>query len=295
MNIGIGLKKNAYTPEAYAYKRYLSLKGFNVQLEYEDSLDLNNDINIYVMGFRPYLKKSKGKAVEIHEYQSLSTAPFASVKDSLKKHINKSPVGRIFLNDVVHSGIKFNDDIPFIYRDMGVDIELFQTPSKSPIYDIVYSGSIMGRVGLIEEILRLSKIGFRILVIGEIPNSLLDIFSDCKSITLVGKVSRNELPELYSKCMAGLNYTPNIYPFNIQTSTKTLEYLASGLTLISNKYEWIDIFSKKNNIEYINTDHLLKIDNLKSIKCKKDFREFEWSEVLEKSNLYEFLNQIKNK
>ena len=47
MNIGIGLKKTAYTPEAYAYEKYLTSKGFKVQLEQEEKLDLNNDINIY--------------------------------------------------------------------------------------------------------------------------------------------------------------------------------------------------------------------------------------------------------
>jgi hypothetical protein len=46
MNIGIGLKKTAYTPEAYAYERYLISKGLKVQLEQEENLDLNNDVNI---------------------------------------------------------------------------------------------------------------------------------------------------------------------------------------------------------------------------------------------------------
>ena len=48
MNIGIGLKKTAYTPEAYAYERYLISKGLKVQLEQEENLDLNNDVNIYI-------------------------------------------------------------------------------------------------------------------------------------------------------------------------------------------------------------------------------------------------------
>lgn len=144
----------------------------------------------------------------------------------------------------MHNGIKFNDKIPYIYRDMGVDIELFQKPSNNTIY----SGSILGRVGLIEEILRLAKIGFEI---GEVQNLILEKFRNYENVDFVGN-------ELYSKCRAGLNYTPNIYPFNLQTSTKTLEYLASGLTLISNKYEWIDNFSKMYDIEYINTNNLLK-------------------------------------
>ena len=294
MNIGIGLKKTAYTPEAYAYESYLSLKGFKVQLEQEEKLDLNNDINIYIMGFRPFWKKSRGKALEIHEYQSLSTAPLASIKDLMKKNINKIPSGRIFLNEIVHNGIKFDDKIPYIYRDMGVDVELFQKPNNNTIYDIVYSGSILGRVGLIEEILRLAKVGFKILIIGEVQNLILEKFRNYENVDFVGKVKRDELPELYSKCRAGLNYTPNIYPFNLQTSTKTLEYLASGLTLISNKYEWIDNFSKIYDIEYINTNNLSKMDDLKYIEYKNDFKEFEWNNILQKSNLYKFLEGMKN-
>ena len=294
MNIGIGLKKTAYTPEAYAYERYLISKGLKIQLEQEEKLDLNNDLNIYIMGFRPFWTKLKGKALEIHEYQSLSTAPLANIKDLIKRNINKIPKGRIFLNEIVRNGTKFTDKVPYIYRDMGVDIELFQKQNDNFIYDIVYSGSILGRKGLIEEILRLAKIGFKILIIGEVQNLILENFRNYNNVKFVGKVKRSELPELYSKCMAGLNYTPDIYPFNIQTSTKTLEYLASGLTLISNKYQWIDNFSNRHSIKYINTNNLKKIDDLKKIEYTNDFQEFEWSNVLEKSNLYEFIMGIKN-
>lgn len=294
MNIGIGLKKTAYTPEAYAYERYLISKGLKVQLEQEENLDLNNDLNIYIMGFRPFWTKLKGKALEIHEYQSLSTAPLANIKDLIKRNINKIPKGRIFLNEIVHNGTKFTDKVPYIYIDMGVDIELFQKQNDNFIYDIVYSGSILGRKGLIEEILRLAKIGFKILIIGEVQKSIIEHFFVYKNIVFTGRVNRYELPELYSKCKAGLNYTPDIYPFNIQTSTKTLEYLASGLTLISNQYEWIDKFSKIKNIEYLNTNNILKIEDLKKIEYTNDFKEFEWSNVLEKSNLYEFIMGIKN-
>lgn len=295
MNIGIGLKKTAYTPEAYAYERYLISKGLNVQLEQEENLDLNNDVNIYIMGFRPFWKKLKGKALEIHEYQSLSTYPMAKLKDLMKKYTNKSPMGRIFLNEIVHKGINFNDKVPYIYRDMGVDIELFQKPNDNPMYDIVYSGSIMGRLGLINEITRLAKIGFKILIIGEVQKSIIEHFFVYKNIVFTGRVNRYELPELYSKCKAGLNYTPDIYPFNIQTSTKTLEYLASGLTLISNQYEWIDKFSKIKNIEYLNTNNILKIEDLKIIKYNETFEEFEWTNILKNSNIDIFFKEIYEK
>lgn len=72
MIVGIGLKEHAYTPEAYAYKSYLESNGVSVQLENEAFIDPNNDINIYFMGMRPLWHRKKGRAIEIHEYQSLS-------------------------------------------------------------------------------------------------------------------------------------------------------------------------------------------------------------------------------
>src|SRR5690606_2923229 len=116
---GIPLSHNAYTPEAYAYEQYLTSKGWQVQLDYE--LDPNNDINIFFMGTRPFWKEKKGRAKEIHEYQSLSTPPYAKIKNFSKKIINKKPDGRIFLNKIVAQHFNFNNNIPCIYRDMGVD------------------------------------------------------------------------------------------------------------------------------------------------------------------------------
>lgn len=57
MNIGITTSNLAYTPEAYAYEKYLSQKGFLVQLD--STLDPNNDINIYFMGLDLFGKESK--------------------------------------------------------------------------------------------------------------------------------------------------------------------------------------------------------------------------------------------
>ena len=57
MKIGIPLSSFAYTPEAYAYEKYLKKLGHQIQLDYE--LDPDNDINIYFMGTRPFWKKKE--------------------------------------------------------------------------------------------------------------------------------------------------------------------------------------------------------------------------------------------
>lgn len=294
MKVGIPLSKFAYTPEAHAYEKYLKNLGYQVQLDYE--LDPNNDINIYFMGTRPFWKKKEGRAIEVHEYQSLSTPPYAYFKNFTKKIVNKPPNGRIFLNEFVHRDLSFSDNIPYIYRDMGVDEALFQNPSENPLYDIVYCGSIAGRNGLIEVVIKLAK-NYKIVVVGQVSdleNSLLKH----ENITILGRVERKDLPEIYRNCRFGLNFTPDLYPYNIQTSTKTLEYLASGLGVISNKYKWSEQFF--NEIDYQpvwldDFDFLKTIEmNTRSIESIPLIHRYAWENILSDSKFDVFLREALN-
>lgn len=293
MDIGIPLSKFAYTPEAYAYEKYLKELGHQVQLDYE--LDPNNDINIYFMGTLPFWKKKEGRAIEVHEYQSLSTPPYAHFKNFTKKIVNKRPNGRIFLNEFVHRDLSFSDNIPYIYRDMGVDEALFQSPSENPLYDIVYCGSIAGRNGLIEVLRRLAR-NYKVVVVGQVSDLESSLLKH-ENITILGRVKRKDLPEIYRDSRFGLNFTPDTYPYNIQTSTKTLEYLASGLQVISNKYFWAERFFNELGFEpiWLNGNNVseivIKSKNVSNIETMK---KFSWSNVLDKSNLDSFLREMMN-
>lgn len=294
MDIGIPLSKFAYTPEAYAYEKYLKELGHQVQLDYE--LDPNNDVNIYFMGTRPFWKKKEGRAIEIHEYQSLSTPPYAHFKNFAKKIVNKQPNGRVFLNEFVHRDLSFSDNIPYIYRDMGVDEALFQNPSENPLYDIVYCGSIAGRNGLIEVLRRLAE-NYKVVIVGQVSDLESSLLKH-ENITLLGRVERKDLPEIYRNCRFGLNFTPNFYPYNIQTSTKTLEYLASGLGVISNRYEWAEYFFKKINYQpfWLSCDTILditKFENLNSFNYSV-MKDYSWDKILSHSNFAGFLREIAN-
>lgn len=293
MQIGIGLKDHAYTPEAYAYKRHLEANGVSVQLENEIDIDPNNDVNIYFMGVLPFWHKYKGRAKEIHEYQSLSVNPHSHIKDFLKKHLNRKPHGRIFLNDIVKTGLNFKDDTPYIYRDMGVDKELFQTPSTNPEFDIVYCGSLSGRPGLINELSKLSNLGFKLLIIGSVTQEISDTFEHQKNVHLTGRVDRSEIPDLYKQCRSGLNFTPDVYPFNVQTSTKTLEYIASGLNVISNKYKWVEDFSQTEGYDFlylddINKYNIFQMPNYDLERIKK----YSWDNILNEANFLSFLESF---
>lgn len=294
MKIGIPLSKLAYTPESYAYQEYLIRKGHIVQLDY--NLDPDNDINLYITGLKPFWEKKKGRAKEIHEYQSLSTPPYSKLKNFGKKLMNNKPNGRIFLNNFVHEHLFFEDKIPFIYRDMGVDENLFQKPNENPDYDIVYCGSVSGRNGLIETLLNLAK-SYKVLVVGKLTIEDRGLLNS-KNITLIGAVNRELLPEIYRNARFGLNYTPDIYPYNIQTSTKTLEYLASGLKVISNRYEWAEYFFKKINYQpfWLSSDTTLDItksENLNGFNYSV-MKDYSWENILSHSNFEGFLREVVN-
>lgn len=295
MKIGITLSENAYTPESYAYEKYLVGLGYQVQLDYK--LDPSNDINILFMGTRPFWKKSViSKAKEIHEYQSLSIPPYVKLKNFSKKVLNLKPDGRIFLNNTVYKNMGFKDRVPHIYRDMGVDEKLFQIPRINPKYDVIYCGSISGRRGLIETLLNIAK-SYKVIVVGKVSEDEKKILS-VKNITLLGIVGREELPEIYRDTRFGLNFTPDIYPYNIQTSTKTLEYLASGLGVISNKYEWAENFFKEISYQPFWLDHNTILDSTKFddlTGCDYSvMQEYAWNNVLSHSNFEGFLRDILN-
>lgn len=239
--------------------------------------------------------KLKSNAILIHEYCSLSTGYLAKQKNLIKKIINIKPHGRVFQNNRIFTDLNFTDDIPFIFREMGVDKVFFnKNIIQKKEYDIVYSGSL-SRPGLINEILRLEKLNLKILIIGFVNNYSHKLLSSFKNITLAGKLERSELPILYKKAVAGLNFTPNIYPYYCQTSTKTLEYLAAGIGVVSNQYQWSSMFSAERNVNFLWTHNL---------KDKKDFDNFlweyidildlEWGRVLEKCNFYNFINNLNN-
>lgn len=297
MKIGITLKQTAYTPEAFAYQKYLVAKGHDIQLDLEQNLNPDNDINIFFMGTRSFWKRITGAAIEIHEYQSLSVPPYSHLKDLVKKIINRKPQGRIFLNNIVRDALGFTDNCPYIMRDMGVDDAFFSSINESSEkeYDIVYSGTIDARMGLVNILHTLAIQGYKILVIGNISTESQKYLESTNNIRCIGKVPYQDLPKLYCKAIYGLNYTPDIYPFNVQTSTKTLEYLASGLKLISNRYDWIESFCAKHAYSPIWLDNLTDRKLLE--KSNKDesyisMEEYRWSSILENSHFEEFLLRL---
>ena len=75
----------------------------------------------------------------------------------------------------------------------------------------------------------------------------------------MGLKNRFDTAQIIKSSIIGFNFIPDIYPWNIQTSTKVIEYLSSNLTVVSNRYKWINNFS--NSFEISEISFYEDIDN----------------------------------
>ena len=106
-------------------------------------------------------------------------------------------------------------------------------------------------------------------------------------------MKRCELPGLYRLAKAGLSISPDIYPFNSQTTIKTLEYLASGIGLVSNHYGWINQFSDKYNYQPLWTGSLKTKDDFDRFEFSEiDMLEFSWGNIFKNVNFNNFVDSL---
>ena len=108
-----------------------------------------------------------------------------------------------------------------------------------------------------------------------------------------GRVKRYELPGLYRLAKAGLSIAPDIYPYNAQITIKTLEYLASGIGLVSNHYGWINQFSDEYNYQPLWTGSLKTKDDFDRFEFSEiDLLEFSWDNIFKNVNFNNFVDSI---
>ena len=293
--------QQAYLPDIIAYEKYYTKKGFTIlkAASTEGLQDMSYDIEWHIMGIDR--ARNNNNIFKIHEYASLSTPPFGRLKDFIKGSVNSTPGLRIFLNNNIYNTYHFKDGLPFFFRDMGVDklfISYSKTPAQKKEYDYVYLGTMEKRRQL-ENFLKFFTDRFRqkkILIIGTPSAYLHAMFSKNDNIIFTGRVNYLEVPSLLSVCEYGINYVPDQYPFNLQASTKLLEYCACGLKIITNTYKWV------NEFEHINNAKFFKIDNRftnffpeqieKYYYLTPDMSKYEWDTVIEQSGVPAFLQSI---
>lgn len=289
----------AFLPEIDAYVKYFNkLEGFEA---YDSQLlDENYSIDDFdvIWEFKGFGGVRDVNKVIVHDYASLSTGSFPKVKNNLKKWLNPKPNLRVFLNQAVRQGFNFNDDIEFCYRDMGIDERFLSVKSEEKEYDFVYVGSICKGRGMdrfLAEFTR--KPQGKLCLIGNVEDDIYNEYKHNKDLVFTGSVPYGEVPIIASKAVYGINYIPDKYPFNIQTSTKLLEYLALGLKVITTDYQWVRDFEKRHGCSFYKLN--LKQDGfnrdyIKSYDYKSNFavENHLWDAVLENSGLKEQIRDI---
>lgn len=292
MKLSILMTGKAYLPEAYAYEDFLTKRGWVVKLCEPGAPDYDCDV---LITFQPERMPRRGglRCKVVHEYHSLPTGKYPGLRRTVKKLLTAKPDGRIFLNDTVRDHLGFRDGIASINRDMGVDDRFYERASVEQEFDVVYCGSVTGRTGLTGVINGLCEAGLRILVVGAAPQNFADSLVKPDQVEILGRIERSGVPRQIRRARFGLNYTPDIYPLNIQTSTKTLEYLAAGLGVISNRYEWSEWFASQDGIHLTWLDDVLASGKLPELETAPDMDAYRWTNILSRGGFEDFLRSLK--
>jgi len=280
MIIGILLNSKSYLPEAYAYQSFLQKNNFKVILAYNETELINANVIIMFAGF--FIKKKYINKKYIIDYASISTPPFVKIKDIIKKKLTFKPNLRLFNSEFIKNYYNFNDNIPFVIRKAGIRDQFLNINNfKTKKYDIIYSGSIDSRRGLQNIFTKYLNLGCSILVVGSASDTFKNYFQNYKKIFFTGRIPYEKVADYYCQCEYGLNYIPEIFPYNYQYSLKFLEYSAFKLKVISNRTIFMEQLSKKNKINLISVDMINNLSDLKNLKFEDiDVGEYKWSTIL---------------
>jgi hypothetical protein len=174
---------------------------------------------------------------------------------------------------------------------MGVKNAFFGKPAPVPEYDLVYAG--YERSGLLHTIRQFANMGYGILVIGAFSKAFRQSLAGQKRVVFAGRLSQEEIPALFRICRMGLNLTPDVYPYQFQTSTKIIEYCAAGLGVVSNRYSWAEDFCTIRNARF------LWLDQATSNKVIDQFNfvvpnvaDLEWNRLLKKAGFADFIRTL---
>ncbi|WP_414043554.1 hypothetical protein [Macrococcus animalis] len=296
IKIAILHEGKAYMPEIDAYASYLNDSGEFIVDVVSKSNQITDEYDIVwkVMGLD---RNRSEKQALIHEYNTITVGKNAKVKDFLKKLLNTKPDGRIFQNKKVHQVFNFKDNQPFIYRDMGISKQYFIQGDVKKEYDFVYIGT-MDPSRELNKMLEMFKKNsdLSIILIGTPDPGLEKEFGNLPNVHFVGRVPYEELPLTAAKARFGMNYIPDVFPFNKQTSTKLLEYCALNLNVVTTSYEWVNNFESVNNGKFfkLNSDlSNLTREELEAFNfVTPDLSHLEWNNLLKEAELIPFIKAV---
>lgn len=288
----------AILPEIDAYIKYINENTKHIAYDSNTISDSLGDYDIIwkFMGTDFFFKKNKAKFI-IHEYASLSTGSNSSIKDKVKKYLNRKPDMRIFLNTYIESQMKFQDGVSTFIRDMGIKDNFFETYTQEKKYDFVYIGEVATSRNIHILLENMTKNQYTFLFIGRVEEELFEKYKNYEQFTFLGLIPQKEIPNYAIQAEYALNLMPNIEPYNQQTSTKLLEYCALGLKIVSNRYHWIEQFEKNRNAQfYYFDDQKMDFSDIKKFNfITPDVKDLEWTALLSKTPLLEILKELEKK
>lgn len=232
---------SAYMPELAAYAAHLKTLGHSSQIHHSaDSVPDDADMVWWLCGRvnQDHARRLQ-RSVHVHEYASASVPPAAWLKDRVKQLTHPRPQHRVFQSEWVRQRMGLTDAVPYSLRDMSVPEHFLNAqPLQAPEFDLVYLG-VMSRLKAFWPTLQtIDQAGLRLLLIGEVSADLKTLLQQLPNIQCIGRIPQDEVPTHLLRARIGLNLMPKVLPLTEQTSTKMLEYLATGLPVISNTYPW---------------------------------------------------------
>lgn len=250
--IGVEIRQSAkaFLPEFKAIADYLAGdEAFEVMFHATraDSSLVDGDVVLLALGLAPF--NVRNSSVVVGRYASTSTGYFRSLKDLVKRYGNRSLDLVLSQNQYVHRRMcdpqQANKFLPMGYfPDLVRDTNATETE-----YDVIYSGTTR-RPGVLNAIVNLADLGFRVAVAGDSSLSLKH-----KNVVNLGRLSLEQTYDAYAKAVYGLNYVPDVEPYSMQASTKLIEYVASGLKVITNNYSWVRSFALDREAQFLEFSH----------------------------------------
>ncbi|MBE7173921.1 MAG: glycosyltransferase [Williamsia sp.] len=291
--------QKAFLPEIDAYSRLFSSMGFSCQTALPEEADrIDTGVEWHFMGTDT--RKAREGRLKIHEYASGSVGALGPLKDFGKRILNAKPDFRLFLNPYVRKRLGFKDNIPFGYRDMGVDAGWFTQTNHSTAsrtFDFIYIGDLSPArhpEDLLNVFTKNSMKEKTLFIISNHYARLQTLYHNFKNIVFRGPCEHAAIRSMLQEARYGINYIIDKEPFNQQTSTKLLEYAACGLPIISTKYKWMEEFREKwgGQYYYLNPDlsnfTWEQIENFDFIG--PDLSDWTWEKQIRNSGIVEFLH-----
>jgi len=274
IKIAVEVSGKSFLPEAHVYKkRFLSL-GFECDIVPKNGyISGGYDAVVLFHGFHPFWKKYP--RFIIGEYHSLSVGRFSRVKDLIKRILNVKADFLVFLNKDVRNLMWFSESDNHVLRGMGFYPSARKSKSfQSREFDVVYCGS--ERAGVVREVEKLARLNLKVAVVGFCSDR------DIENVKFFGRLSSKDAADVVHNSRFGLNYTPDVFPFNIQDSTKVIEYCGAGIGVITNRYYWVDEFERRWNGKFISLDSIThSSDIFDSDYVVPDVSELEWDVVVD--------------